>query len=134
MFSSNAPVKRTVQSFRDWGRDCYCLAGKENTCGKRFGWQLGDLPSGYDHKYIYSHIGYNLKTTDLQGALLIAQLKKVPGFIAARRRNWARLRAAFERYEEWLILPRATAGSDPSCFGFAITLREGAPFTRASQP
>jgi CDP-6-deoxy-D-xylo-4-hexulose-3-dehydrase len=131
VFSRNTRVKRTVESFRDWGRDCYCSPGKENTCGKRFGWQLGDLPSGYDHKYIYSHIGYNLKTTDLQGALLIAQLKKLPGFIAARRRNWARLRAAFERYEEWLILPRGTAGSDPSWFGFVITVREGAPFTRA---
>lgn len=130
VFSRNTRVKRSVESFRDWGRDCYCLPGKDNTCGKRFEWQLGELPAGYDHKYIYSHIGYNLKTTDLQGALLIAQLKKLPGFIAARRRNWAKLRAAFERYEEWLVLPRATQGSDPSWFGFVLTVREDAPFTR----
>jgi CDP-4-dehydro-6-deoxyglucose reductase, E1 len=130
VFSRNTRVKRAVESFRDWGRDCYCLPGKDNTCGKRFEWQLGELPHGYDHKYIYSHLGYNLKTTDLQGALLIAQLKKLPGFLAARRRNWARLRAAFEKYEEWLILPRATAGSDPSWFGFVLTVRDGAPFTR----
>jgi CDP-6-deoxy-D-xylo-4-hexulose-3-dehydrase len=130
VFTRNTRVKRSVESFRDWGRDCYCLPGKENTCGKRFDWQLGKLPHGYDHKYIYSHVGYNLKTTDLQGALLLAQLRKLPGFIAARRRNWARLRAAFEAWEEWLILPRATAGSDPSWFGFVLTVREGAPFTR----
>jgi CDP-6-deoxy-D-xylo-4-hexulose-3-dehydrase len=130
VFSRNARVKRAVESFRDWGRACWCAPGKENTCGKRFDWQLGHLPAGYDHKYIYEHIGYNLKTTDLQGALLLAQLKKLPGFIAARRRNWARLRAALERYEEWLLLPLATEGSEPSWFGFVITVRQGAPFTR----
>jgi CDP-6-deoxy-D-xylo-4-hexulose-3-dehydrase len=131
VFTGNTRVRRAVESFRDWGRDCWCMPGAENTCGKRFEWQLGDLPLGYDHKYIYSHVGYNLKTTDLQGALLLAQLKKLPGFLAARRRNWARLRAAFARYEEWLVLPEATANSDPSWFGFVVTVRDGAPFTRA---
>jgi CDP-6-deoxy-D-xylo-4-hexulose-3-dehydrase len=131
VFTGNTRVRRAVESFRDWGRDCWCMPGAENTCGKRFEWQLGDLPLGYDHKYIYSHVGYNLKTTDLQGALLLAQLKKLPGFLAARRRNWARLRAAFARYEEWLVLPEATPNSDPSWFGFVITVRDGAPFTRA---
>ena len=131
VFSRNTRMKRAVESFRDWGRDCWCLPGKDNTCGKRFEWQLGELPAGYDHKYIYSHLGYNLKTTDLQGALLLAQLKKAPGFIATRRANWAFLRAALAPFEPWLLLPEATPGSDPSWFGFLITVREGAPFTRS---
>jgi CDP-6-deoxy-D-xylo-4-hexulose-3-dehydrase len=130
VFSRQAKLKRAVESFRDWGRDCWCLPGKDNTCGKRFEWQLGDLPAGYDHKYTYTHLGYNLKTSDLQGALLAAQLKKLPGFIAARRRNWAFLKAALAPWSEWLLLPEATPGSDPSWFGFLITVREGAPFSR----
>ena len=119
-----------VESFRDWGRDCCCEPGKDNTCGKRFDWQLGDLPFGYDHKYIYSHIGYNLKATDLQGALL-RPAQEAPRL---HRRAAAELgppARRVRRYEEWLVLPRATAGSDPSWFGFVITVREGAPFTRA---
>jgi CDP-6-deoxy-D-xylo-4-hexulose-3-dehydrase len=131
VFSRQAKLKRAVESFRDWGRDCWCLPGKDNTCGKRFEWQLGDLPAGYDHKYTYTHLGYNLKTSDLQGALLAAQLKKLPGFIAARRHNWAFLKAALAPWSEWLLLPEATPGSDPSWFGFLITVREGAPFSRA---
>jgi CDP-6-deoxy-D-xylo-4-hexulose-3-dehydrase len=131
VFSRHARLKRAVESFRDWGRDCWCLPGKDNTCGKRFEWKLGQLPAGYDHKYTYSHLGYNLKTSDLQGALLMAQMKKLPGFIAARRRNWALLHRSLAPWREWLVLPEATAGSDPSWFGFLVTVREGAPFSRA---
>jgi CDP-6-deoxy-D-xylo-4-hexulose-3-dehydrase len=123
-------LKRSLESFRDWGRDCWCMPGKTDTCGRRFDWQLGSLPHGYDHKYIYSEIGYNLKTTDLQGALLQAQLKKLPGFIAARRRNHALLGEALEPYAPWLMLPRATEGSDPSWFGYVMTVREGSGITR----
>jgi len=130
VFTRHARFKRAVESFRDWGRDCWCMPGKENTCGKRFEWTLGELPPGYDHKYIYSHIGYNLKTSDLQGALLMAQMKKLPGFIAARKANWKYYREALARWEEWLLLPEPTPGSDPSWFGFLISVREGAPFTR----
>jgi len=129
---TNTPQLRVlVESFRDWGRDCWCAPGKDNTCGKRFDWQLGELPCGYDHKYVYSHIGYNLKATDMQAAIGVAQLKKLPGFIEARKRNWKTLRAALGAYEEFLILPEATPESDPSWFGFAITVRPDAPFSRA---
>jgi CDP-6-deoxy-D-xylo-4-hexulose-3-dehydrase len=130
VFTRHARMKRAVESFRDWGRDCWCLPGKENTCNKRFEWKLGDLPEGYDHKYTYTHLGYNLKTSDLQAALLMAQMKKLPGFIAARRANWKFLREALSPWAEWLHLPVATPGSEPSWFGFLITVREGAPFTR----
>lgn len=126
----NARIKRAVESFRDWGRDCWCAPGKDNTCNKRFGWKLGDLPAHYDHKYIYSHIGYNLKLTDMQAAVGVTQLKKLPGFIAARKRNWARLHAGLAAQQEWLILPEPTPHSDPSWFGFLITIRPGAPFAR----
>ncbi|HEX6249892.1 MAG TPA: lipopolysaccharide biosynthesis protein RfbH [Gemmatimonadaceae bacterium] len=119
-----------VESFRDWGRDCWCEPGRENTCGKRFDWQLGELPRGYDHKYIYSHVGYNLKVTDMQAAVGVAQLRKLPSFIAARRRNWQLLRSGLEQLEEFFVLPEPTTGSDPSWFGFALTVRESAPFTR----
>ena len=119
-----------IESFRDWGRDCWCEPGRENTCGKRFDWQLGELPQGYDHKYIYSHVGYNLKVTDMQAAVGVAQLRKLPSFIAARRRNWKLLREGLESLEEFFVLPEPTAGSDPSWFGFALTVRESAPFTR----
>jgi CDP-6-deoxy-D-xylo-4-hexulose-3-dehydrase len=128
---TNRPnLKVLVESFRDWGRDCWCAPGKANTCGKRFEWQLGDLPYGYDHKYIYSHIGYNLKATDMQAAVGVAQLKKLPGFIEARKRNWGYLYKGLKSLEEFFILPQATAGSDPSWFGLPITVRPEAPFTR----
>jgi CDP-6-deoxy-D-xylo-4-hexulose-3-dehydrase len=122
--------KRIIESFRDWGRDCWCDPGKENTCGKRFDWQLGDLPHGYDHKYIYSHIGYNLKLTDMQAAVGVAQLERLDEFVAARRRNFATLRAALENLQHVLVLPEATPDSEPSWFGFPILVRKGAPFTR----
>ena len=125
------PLLRTlVESFRDWGRDCWCAPGKDNTCGKRFEWQLGGLPCGYDHKYTYSHIGYNLKLTDMQAAVGVAQLKKLPGFIAARRRNFEVLRQGLRGMEEFFVLPEATPGTDPSWFGFPIAIRPEAPFTR----
>jgi CDP-6-deoxy-D-xylo-4-hexulose-3-dehydrase len=119
-----------IDSFRDWGRDCWCHPGKDNTCGKRFDWQLGSLPCGYDHKYTYSHIGYNLKATDMQAALGLSQIEKLPGFIERRKENFRILTAALEPVEEYLLLPEATPGSDPSWFGFPIGVREGAPFTR----
>src|SRR5580700_1207692 len=128
---TNQPLLRTlVESFRDWGRDCWCAPGKDNTCGKRFDWQLGDLPHGYDHKYTYSHVGYNLKLTDMQAAIGVAQLKKLPAFIQARRRNFDALRTGLQELEEFLILPEATPGSEPSWFGFPIGVRTGAPFSR----
>ena len=123
-------LKVLIESFRDWGRDCWCEPGKENTCGKRFDWQLGDLPYGYDHKYIYSHIGYNLKATDMQAAVGVSQLKKLPKFIAARKRNWQTLYEGLKPLEEFFLLPQPTPNSDPSWFGFPITIRESAPFTR----
>ena len=119
-----------IESFRDWGRDCWCEPGRDNTCGKRFDWQLGSLPCGYDHKYIYSHIGYNLKATDMQAALGASQLTKLPEFIAHRKANFHHLRTALAAVEEYLILPEATAHSDPSWFGFPIGVREDAPFRR----
>ena len=128
---SDKPLLKTlVESFRDWGRDCWCEPGKENTCGKRFGWQLGDLPCGYDHKYTYSHIGYNLKMTDMQAAVGVSQLKKLPGYIEKRRANFARLKKGLRNLEEFFILPEPTPGSDPSWFGFPIAVRPGAPFAR----
>ncbi len=128
---TNSPLLKTLaESFRDWGRDCWCEPGKDNTCGKRFDWQLGDLPCGYDHKYTYSHIGYNLKLTDMQAAIGLSQLEKLPGFIAARRRNFQCLYDALEPLQEVLMLPEATPGANPSWFGFPIAVREDAPFTR----
>ena len=126
----SAPMKKIVESFRDWGRDCWCPPGNDDTCGRRFDWQLGELPYGYDHKYVYSHIGYNLKLTDMQAAVGVAQLKKLPDFIAARRHNFNRLYAGLKKFEEVLILPETTPKSNPSWFGFAITVRPGAPFSR----
>ncbi len=123
-------LKKLAESFRDWGRDCWCAPGKDNTCGKRFGCQLGQLPCGYDHKYTYANIGYNLKATDMQAAVGVAQLDKLAGFIAARRRNFTHLENGLRDLEEHLILPRATPGSEPSWFGFPLAVRPGAPFTR----
>jgi CDP-4-dehydro-6-deoxyglucose reductase, E1 len=119
-----------IESFRDWGRDCWCEPGKDNTCGKRFNWQLGSLPCGYDHKYTYSHIGYNLKATDMQAALGASQIKKLPDFIARRKANFRHLKSALGAVGEYLILPQATPHSDPSWFGFPIGVRENAPFRR----
>ena len=128
---TNQPrLKTLVESFRDWGRDCWCETGKDNTCGKRFDWQLGELPCGYDHKYTYSHIGYNLKLTDMQAAVGVAQLKKLPDFIAARRRSWQRLRDGLQHLDRFFILPEPTPGSDPSWFGFALTVRPSSGVTR----
>ena len=124
-------LKTLVESFRDWGRDCWCAPGADNTCGKRFDWQLGSLPHGYDHKYIYSHIGYNLKLTDMQAAIGVAQLGKLDGFIAARRANFKALHEGLSDLQESFLLPEATPGSDPSWFGFPIIVREGARFSRA---
>ena len=130
VFMNNVKLKVIAESFRDWGRSCWCEPGKDNTCGKRYDWQLGDLPCGYDHKYTYSHIGYNLKVTDMQAAVGVSQLKKLPEFIAARRRNFAYLHAGLQEFQEHLILPEATPNSEPSWFGFPIAVRPDAPFTR----
>ncbi|MFG1403651.1 lipopolysaccharide biosynthesis protein RfbH [Xanthobacter sediminis] len=130
VFSNNAVLNRAMESFRDWGRDCYCGPGQDNTCKLRFEWQLGELPFGYDHKYTYSHLGYNLKITDMQAAVGVAQLAHLDGFIAARRRNFALLTEGFRQLEEYFILPEATPRTDPSWFGFVLTVRESAPFSR----
>jgi CDP-6-deoxy-D-xylo-4-hexulose-3-dehydrase len=119
-----------IDSFRDWGRDCWCEPGVDNTCGKRFDWQLGTLPCGYDHKYTYSHVGYNLKATDMQAALGVSQIEKLPAFIARRKENFAYLKAALKPLEEYLVLPVAGEHSDPSWFGFPIAVKPEAPFTR----
>jgi CDP-4-dehydro-6-deoxyglucose reductase, E1 len=121
---------RIARSIRDWGRDCYCAGGENNTCGKRFSQQFGTLPNGYDHKYVYSHIGYNLKVTDMQAAVGVAQLGKLKYFIARRKANFQKLYTLLEPYQDRLILPQSTPNSDPSWFGFVITLREGVGFTR----
>jgi CDP-6-deoxy-D-xylo-4-hexulose-3-dehydrase len=130
VLTSDDTLQRAVESFRDWGRDCYCASGVDNTCKRRFEWQLGELPRGYDHKYTYSHLGYNLKMTDLQAAVGVAQLERLDGFVAARRENWAFYREALGDLEDVLVLPEATAGSEPSWFGFLMSVREGAPFSR----
>ena len=130
VYTNDPLLRRLIESFRDWGRDCWCPSGKDNTCGCRFTRKYGELPLGYDHKYVYSHFGYNLKATEMQAAIGLAQLKKFPGFVEARKRNWARLRKALEPFKDSLILPEPTPGSDPSWFGFLITVRENAGFTR----
>ena len=130
VFTNNAELKQIAESFRDWGRDCYCQPGKDNTCGKRFCWKLGNLPEGYDHKYTYSHLGYNLKITDMQAACGLAQLDKAPAFVQKRKDNFAFLKKRLASCAEFLILPQATPNSDPSWFGFPITLRENASVSR----
>ena len=130
VFTNNLELKQIAESFRDWGRDCYCLPGKDNTCGKRFCWKLGNLPKGYDHKYTYSHLGYNLKITDMQAACALAQLEKAPSFIQARKYNFNLLRERLVSCQEFLQLPEATEGSDPAWFGFPITVKEGSPVSR----
>jgi CDP-6-deoxy-D-xylo-4-hexulose-3-dehydrase len=123
-------LARIARSFRDWGRDCYCAGGENNTCGKRFSQQFGTLPQGYDHKYVYSHIGYNLKVTDMQAAIGCAQLGKLDGFVAARKRNFSTLSALLKQWADRLILPHATPHSDPAWFAFPITVRQDAGFAR----
>jgi len=131
VLTSNARLKKIVESFRDWGRDCWCEPGKDNTCGKRFDWKLGELPCGYDHKYTYSHIGYNLKLTDMQAAVGVAQLKRLPHFIAKRRENFAYLRSALDRLQDVFVLPEPTEDSEPSWFGFPLTVRGDSPLSRS---
>jgi CDP-6-deoxy-D-xylo-4-hexulose-3-dehydrase len=130
VFTNNDELKAIAESFRDWGRDCYCPPGKDNTCGKRFCQKQGKLPEGYDHKYTYSHLGYNLKITDMQAACGLAQLDKAPAFIQARKDNFAFLKARLKDCEEFLHLPEPTEHSDPSWFGFPITLKDNCPVTR----
>ena len=130
VFTHSDELKAIAESFRDWGRDCYCPPGKDNTCGKRYCWKLGSLPEGYDHKYTYGHLGYNLKITDMQAACGLAQLDKAAQFIAARKRNFAFLKERLAGCEEYVHLPQATEHAEPSWFGFPITLRENCPVTR----
>ena len=127
---SNPLLEKIVKSFRDWGRDCWCEPGKDNTCGKRFCQKLGSLPEGYDHKYTYSRIGYNLKATDLQASLLVSQLKKLPSFVEKRRVNWTYLRERLDKYNRYFRFQQSISDSNPSWFGFAITVKETAPFDR----
>ena len=130
VITASALLQSLVESFRDWGRDCWCDPGKENTCGKRFQWQQGELPYGYDHKYIYAHIGYNFKMTDMQAAVGLSQLERLPGFIEARKRNFRYLYERLKPYEDVLLLPESLPDADPSWFGFPLGVREDAPFTR----
>jgi CDP-6-deoxy-D-xylo-4-hexulose-3-dehydrase len=130
VLTNDTRLKKIVESFRDWGRDCWCPPGVDNTCGKRFGWQLGDLPFGYDHKYTYSHVGYNLKMTDMQAAVGCAQLDKLPEFVAKRRQNFDFLYQQLQDLQDVLVLPEAAKNSEPSWFGFLLSVRENAPFTR----
>ena len=130
VLTSDARLRKIVESFRDWGRDCWCPPGVDNTCNKRFGWQLGTLPFGYDHKYTYSHVGYNLKMTDMQAAVGCAQLDKLPGFIDQRRQNFEFLSAQLQDLQDVLVLPQATENSEPSWFGYLLVVREEAPFSR----
>jgi CDP-6-deoxy-D-xylo-4-hexulose-3-dehydrase len=130
VLTKKASMKPIVESFRDWGRDCWCAPGCDNTCLKRYDWTLGGLPAGYDHKYTYSHLGYNLKSGDIQAAIGLAQLDRLPDFIDARRKNWLYLLDGLRGLEEFLIMPAPTEGSNPSWFGFALTVRETSPLSR----
>ncbi|MET9264983.1 lipopolysaccharide biosynthesis protein RfbH [Amycolatopsis sp. NPDC004079] len=129
LLTDNLALAKIAESFRDWGRDCWCPPGEDNKCLKRFDHRMAELPHGYDHKYIFSHVGYNLKTTDIQAGLGLSQLRKLADFVAARKRNWRRLRAELDGLP-WLLLPEPTPGSDPSWFGFVITVDPAAPFAR----
>jgi len=128
VFTNNPTLKKIIESFRDWGRDCFCPTGKNNTCGKRFCWQLGELPFGYDHKFIYSHVGYNLKISDMQAAVGLSQLQKLTSFIETRKKNFTWLHKRLQTVKEFFILPEATQDSKPSWFGFPLTIRENAHF------
>ncbi|MCF3623148.1 lipopolysaccharide biosynthesis protein RfbH [Planktothrix agardhii] len=130
VLTNDTRLKKIVESFRDWGRDCWCAPGVDNTCNKRFGWQLGDLPLGYDHKYTYSHVGYNLKLTDMQAAVGVAQLDKLPEFVTKRQENFNFLYQGLQDLKDVLQLPEASLNSQPSWFGFLISVKENAPFTR----
>ncbi|VVB93003.1 UDP-4-amino-4-deoxy-L-arabinose--oxoglutarate aminotransferase [uncultured archaeon] len=130
LVTNDTKLKRLIESFRDWGRDCWCEPGCDNSCGKRFDWQLGELPYGYDHKYIYSHIGYNLKVTDMQAAVGVEQLKKLPSFIEARKRNFKLLYDGLKKYKKYFILPEVELEAEPSWFGFLLTVRENAGFDK----
>lgn len=130
LVTNDVQLKRLIKSFRDWGRDCWCEPGCDNTCGKRFEWQLGSLPYGYDHKFIYSHIGYNLKITDMQAAVGVEQLKKLPSFIKIRKKNFKYLYEGLKKYEKYFTLPKIETKADPSWFGFLLTVRKDAGFTR----
>ena len=131
VLTNNPLLKRIIMSFRDWGRDCYCESGQDNTCKKRFSQKFGELPYGYDHKYVYSHIGYNLKVTDMQAAIGCAQLEKLPAFMEVRKKNFEFLYNIFRKYEDYLMLPQAEKFSEPSWFGFPVLVKEDAPFNRA---
>lgn len=130
VLTDDSDLKNIIASFRDWGRDCWCDPGRDDSCRKRFEWQLGALPAGYDHKYIYSHIGYNLKATDMQAAIGVEQIKKLPEFIERRKENFRLLYEGLRQYDDYFVLPKATAYSDPSWFGFPILVRDDAPFNR----
>jgi CDP-6-deoxy-D-xylo-4-hexulose-3-dehydrase len=130
VLTNKVALKRPIESFRDWGRDCWCASGCDNTCLKRYEWKLGDLPEGYDHKYTYSHLGYNLKSGDIQASIGAAQLERLDFFVEKRRSNWSYLKNKLRHLEEFISLPEATTNSDPSWFGFAITLNEGSPRSR----
>ncbi|MGL5352545.1 MAG: DegT/DnrJ/EryC1/StrS family aminotransferase, partial [Clostridium sp.] len=124
IYTNSAILNRIVESFRDWGRDCFCKSGCDNTCKKRFSIKYGDMPLGYDHKYIYSHLGYNLKVTEMQASIGCAQLKKLPEFIQRRRENWELLRSKLDHLDKYLILPQAEKKSKPSWFGFLMTIKD----------
>jgi CDP-6-deoxy-D-xylo-4-hexulose-3-dehydrase len=130
LVTDNPLIHRSIRQLRDWGRDCWCDTGKDNTCGKRFDWKLGDLPKGYDHKYTYSQIGYNLKLTDFQAAIGVAQLEKLPQFIKKRKENFQSLYTFFKQYEKYFILPSWEKEADPCWFGFMVVVRDDAPFTK----
>ena len=132
VYTSDDELASIAESIRDWGRDCYCQPGRSNTCGKRFEWCLGTLPEGYDHKYTYSHFGYNLKMTDMQAAVGVVQLEKLPSFVEARRRNFAYFRERLSGLSDVLRLPEPTANADPSWFGFLAVVKPGTPVTRDS--